>query len=536
VLRLFLFIFGAILITLYVVNMSVKFGADLLVNRSHVDIYEGPFQVVFFLLDEELDASDEIDRAKLTQKIDSMFKFPVALGPIDHIKLKESAAEELLAGEMVITRIDDADYLHKKSRHSEDIWSIAVELGEYDENIALVDGPMNLFLSHLNRISVSEQPAHLQALSETWGIPLQLIDRSNLDLPVERVRQLDAGRMVALEPGDDGERYFKKTDRDDVVMQIGPIALPTVIQFIYPLVFAGFIALFGGICLLWLRPLWRDLHQLIVASDTIADGDFNARIQSKSLSAIRPVIDGFNRMAERTERTIESQQSLTMAVSHELRTPLARLQFSLEMMKQAASDGDRSRHMHNIESDVGELNQLVEELLTYSRQDHTGNELDSELFPEINLTDWLESQVERARRGLPETIELSHHIDIKELESVRFHSRLMAYAVSNGISNAIRYTKQKVKVSLTQVGDDFLLHIDDDGPGIPESVRESVFDPFHRLDKSRNRESGGFGLGLSIIRKVAQWHQGRASLESSDLGGNRLVIRWPMRRPVAQDG
>lgn len=527
-LRLFLFIFSAVIITLFGVNFSLSFVAKKIEKTNITAFYEDAFSGVFMLLDDALNTTDKASLEASEKHIRSLFKFPVSLEKLENLSLPQSSVERLNAGKMAFSQENGADYLYQKSKRSEGIWVAAAELNEYDANVALVEGPINLILMQIENLSPAEQAIEIKAFSAASTVPVSLTEITDLDLSTFERTQLLNGKVVGKNAGYNGERYFKKMTSSDAILQLGPIPFPAILGVLTPVLLGLFFLLLAIACSLWLRPLWHDLRQLMRASDTIASGQLSARIQPKSLSIIRPVIDGFNRMAEQTERTIESQQALTNAVSHELRTPLARVKFSLEMARQASHTPDRERHLDDISTDVGELNQLVEELLTFTRHDRADNQFDADLFPSINVETWLLEQVSRANRGLAKNITLHHSISISDFDVARFHSRLMSYAVSNGISNAARFTKTRVDVSLTCEGADYILCIDDDGPGIPLEMHSTVFDPFHRLDESRNRESGGFGLGLSIIKKVAEWHNGSATLATSGLGGNQLMIRWPV--------
>ena len=111
-----------------------------------------------------------------------------------------------------------------------------------------------------------------------------------------------------------------------------------------------------------------------------------------------------------------------------------------------------------------------------------------------------------------------------------FEPRLMARALGNVLQNARRYAKQRVEVDAAINADTCRIVIDDDGPGIPEADRARIFEPFTRLDTSRNRDSGGYGLGLAIAQRIAQWHGGNIGVEDSPLGGARFVISWPVHR------
>lgn len=104
----------------------------------------------------------------------------------------------------------------------------------------------------------------------------------------------------------------------------------------------------------------------------------------------------------------------------------------------------------------------------------------------------------------------------------------MELAVSNLLANALRYAKARVQISVVRDQDVYRLVVEDDGEGIPEAERATIFRAFTRLDTSRNRETGGFGLGLAVVARIAALHRGRALAGTSrDLGGARLALEWP---------
>ncbi|MNS65580.1 Sensor protein RstB [compost metagenome] len=114
-----------------------------------------------------------------------------------------------------------------------------------------------------------------------------------------------------------------------------------------------------------------------------------------------------------------------------------------------------------------------------------------------------------------------------DVDEVRLHSRYMTRALLNLLQNAIRHAGERVQVGLTSPAPhNYVLTVDDDGPGVPPADRERIFEPFIRLDESRARGTGGAGLGLAIVSRVARWHNGTAFVAESPLGGARFVISW----------
>ena len=105
--------------------------------------------------------------------------------------------------------------------------------------------------------------------------------------------------------------------------------------------------------------------------------------------------------------------------------------------------------------------------------------------------------------------------------------KFMARAVQNLVRNALRFAKSRVEVHVDSRDNRYFIHVDDDGPGIPESDHARLFVPFARLDESRSRDSGGSGLGLAIVQRIAEWHGGKAVISTSAMGGARITIEWP---------
>jgi two-component system sensor kinase ParS len=112
------------------------------------------------------------------------------------------------------------------------------------------------------------------------------------------------------------------------------------------------------------------------------------------------------------------------------------------------------------------------------------------------------------------------------VDTVSIEPRFMARAVINLLRNAIRYAEQRVEVSLLRNGEDYEVRVSDDGPGVPLQGREKIFEPFSRLDASRDRRTGGFGLGLALVRRVSQSHGGQVEVGDSAWGGALFRMTW----------
>jgi two-component system OmpR family sensor kinase len=230
-------------------------------------------------------------------------------------------------------------------------------------------------------------------------------------------------------------------------------------------------------------------------------------------------------MADRIAELLQSQKTLLHSVSHELRTPIARLEFGLELLGDRTDDPALQKRIRAMDGDVAELNGLVNELLGMARLDSVQS-LQPEAFP-------LAPMLRDCAESLPPsqcTLQCSLAEDLGSLQADR---RLLARATGNLLRNAQKYAAGRVALSALRRHDGGIeILVEDDGPGIPEEERERIFQPFYRLDRSRDRATGGFGLGLSIAHKAVALHGGALSVEDSRLGGARFVIALPPERVV----
>jgi len=272
---------------------------------------------------------------------------------------------------------------------------------------------------------------------------------------------------------------------------------------------------------LWSRRHWQGLQSLSRMADAFGEGKLSVRAQLKRSDVVYPLAERINHMAARIEDLMEAQRSLLHSVSHELRTPIARLEFALELLDARARDPDLSKRIAAMEGDLAELNNLVKELLDMSKLDSTRNLQGAS----VALAPLLRACCDTLP---PSPQQVACELD-DGLGTILADERLLARAVGNLLRNAQKYAQGKIVLAARRVAGGIEIAVDDDGPGIPEDERDKIFDPFYRLDRSRDRATGGFGLGLSIARKAVALHGGALRVESSALGGARFVIALPVQ-------
>lgn len=281
--------------------------------------------------------------------------------------------------------------------------------------------------------------------------------------------------------------------------------------------------LYGMAVLLWLLLFWWDMKKLDRAAGQVGEGHFNFHLDMRKSAALYPLADSFNKMKDRIAALLGSHKNLTNAVSHEFRTPITRLRFRHELAIQAKTLEEKDRELHLMDSAIDQLDDLSTELLEYARLDREQPTLD---VGPIDVEPWLNELVEDAREVASATargVQISVHADCEVIDG---DHRYLSRAAANLLQNAVRYAKQHIEIRVGVADDKRYLHVDDDGETIPLADRERLFEPFTRLDNSRDRQSGGSGIGLAIVKQIARWHGGTAQITESKLGGTRVSLTW----------
>lgn len=386
-------------------------------------------------------------------------------------------------------------------------------------NREAVRGQAYTLVEQLRALDGPGREAQLQALLPHYGLRLQLLQAADLNLSPSEKAELANNLLVVREKY---TQFISRIDEGEQLLSIQMPEEPSWSNIYIILAYSMLGVLLGIVLYFWVRPHWRDLEKLRLAAQRFGDNDLAVRIQLSKRSNIRDLAEHFNQMAARIEGLIANQRELTNAVSHELRTPIARLSFELDQLKQQLDPGADKALIADMYADLGELEEMVSELLTYASLEHGATVIARE---NIQASHWLDSVVgsvalEAEAAGVQLLI-----VDC-QLDQVRIEPRFMARAVINLLRNAIRYAEQRVEVSLVRNGDHYEVRVNDDGPGVPIEGREKIFEPFSRLDASRDRRTGGFGLGLALVRRVSQSHGGQVEVADSPWGGASFRMTW----------
>lgn len=373
---------------------------------------------------------------------------------------------------------------------------------------------LRLMESDLVAVPADARPERAVELGRRLGLEIDLLETGDIsgatpgDIPGELVDE--SGRVY----------YLWHSAPLGGAIRLGPFEPLSVgwLARLLPVLFYASILLIVG---LWLRPLLNDLRLLTDASQKFASDYREPLDTAHRTTQVRSLARNLDDMSARVSQLIQSQKEMTAALSHEMRTPLARVRFAVAVLE---GEVDERLHLQlrAVSNDVQQIDDLIADMLDYARLDHPGLRMDCQ---SVAVAPWL-AQVLATCPPHERIVNVRH----EGLETLWMEPRLMELALSNLLANALRYARRNVSIELARDKGLCRMVVEDDGEGIPEDRRASVFHAFTRLDTSRNRDTGGFGLGLAIVARVAMLHRGRVSAASSaSLGGARLALEWPER-------
>jgi two-component system sensor histidine kinase RstB len=525
---IFLRIYGGMLLILVVVSLLALLGIRQ-VNEFRAETYREEIATgTFRLMADNLQAMEGTERLRALAAWTRLIGVPLQLRSLTQVTLDSRQRSQLARGRVLVKPLaeNQVQVFSQVDEHTvltTDIQRITEQLGR---------ATLFLLVDELVRHPESDMPARLQRLRQdkNFGYTLMLTRMREADLDADQRRRLEEfDTVMTLGPDGDSVLLYMKVTDTDWVLRLGPLFqmedYPRELLLITGLLV---LTLSGLLIYLLVRQLERRLITLEAAAMLLSHGNLDARVNAAGQDPVGRVARAFNDMASHLQRLMKIQQEMIGAVSHELRTPIARLRFGLEMVETSKNDKDIAHYAQGMDADLSELDLLVDEILTYARLEQGAPALSMVLVDVPALID----------RVIHELAPLNQAIEIDLVDNsygranaVEAEERYLTRALSNLITNAMRHASRRVRVNCQVVYGRCVVSVQDDGPGIDEQLREKVFTPFLRLDDSRTRASGGYGLGLSIVRRVMYWHSGTARAgESATLGGADFILEWPLRR------
>lgn len=275
------------------------------------------------------------------------------------------------------------------------------------------------------------------------------------------------------------------------------------------------------------RRLITPLNSVAHSLREVAQGKLDARapLDEQAMGETAQLVRDFNTMAERLQSMTRERDFWNAAIAHELRTPVTILRGRLQGLAEGVFSPS-SDLFEGLLRQVEGLNHLIEDLRVLSLNDSGHLEVQRS---NVRLADELASVLQAfatplAEKGLHLHSQLDAELQV-ECDAVRIRQALMAL-----LENALRHADPgSLRVCMAQVGDNCQLNVEDDGPGINSTLAADIFEAFRRGDPSRSRKSGGSGLGLAVVKAIAEAHGGQALCQASATGGSCFVLRWPVQ-------
>jgi two-component system OmpR family sensor kinase len=284
-----------------------------------------------------------------------------------------------------------------------------------------------------------------------------------------------------------------------------------------------FYALIALVLMFWIWPLTRDLRVLEKAAARYGNRNWQFAAAIGPHSQIYPLAQTFRRMAARIDGLIASHQDMSNAVSHEIKTPLSRMQFEIELARNATSVAAIGGSLSNIKTDIEAIDGLVKATLGYAILERADLALN---LAGHNFTSLIPAIVESVQGNVRPGITITSQVP-DDAQHVICDIHLIESVLRNLLYNAGRYAASRISVTFASRAGSNELRVEDDGPGIPQAERSRVFQSFVQLSPAAGRKVG-YGLGLAIVKRAIEWHGGEVHIAQSALGGALVCASWPV--------
>ena len=371
------------------------------------------------------------------------------------------------------------------------------------------------FSKQLANIPTSERGAYVKQLGEEFELSIDYKPNESLALPPSLLLQMHAvGGLIledqqgfymlysnqALNPFHISMRLKKSADtdkRNDIFLTL--------------LFYAGLCILMGFI----IAPLAKRLSVLNEAAKQFASGNTQARINASHFTYIRDVELTFNRMASQIEKLVAENKLMASSLSHDIRTPIACLRFGLDAALDTHDEEKIKTYLERMENDLDHMESMLKSYLAFATLEQNANKL---TYSSTNIKHYLENILVQLAPKLESqmlTVDLNSSTDI-----IVADLHWLARAITNLLTNACDFAEQYIYLSAKVHERQLIITVEDDGPGIAQENFKNVLSPFFREEDHRNRADKSYGLGLAIVEKVADWHNGTISVsKSKHLGG-----------------
>ncbi|MEO2267476.1 ATP-binding protein [Pseudoalteromonas sp. YIC-656] len=357
-------------------------------------------------------------------------------------------------------------------------------------------------------LPISQWPALIEDKSNTMAV----LERQELALPPSLEQHLNTNKMLTVSQEEGNFVYLLSDDASsNKVYRIGPITVapPQEEHSIYFLLAYSAIAL---LVMSFIWPVFKDLARLKRAARRFAKEKKAFKTNVKPSSTVYPLAQTLSDMSERISKFIQLHEDLSRIISHEIRTPLSRMRFILSLHNDIDDELEQTIHRN-----IDEIENRLCQYLDFARVEYLTKPLE---LKGIDAHQFISLEASKNQVFTDVTIETQVAVRQLFCEPASF-----SVLVQNLLFNGVKYAQNKVVLTLTADGDNQILEVFDDGPGLPNDA-DSLLDPFSSSKESA--VASGYGLGLYIVDRICLWHGGHLTLNNhSQTGGAHITVVWP---------
>lgn len=443
--------------------------------------------------------------------------------PVNSLSLSKRQLEKLLNNE-IVTIFDKSNtfypaIIYKLTSDRQYVYQEFLNFSLMQRAQRYFGWPPYLIAKELGKIPAKQWPDYIQTLSAQYGFDIKIMNIEDTRLNENEKNQLLSKAWVVSFPENSDQiiKHIYVPVNKERVLRFGPMHYVTVGVYGKYVVFTAALIAIEFIVFILALLYFRTLDKLKILASDFSKGNFDSNISVGSSSSLYPLFENLKSMGYKIEKLITSHKELTHAVSHELRTPLSRMRFSLELLRQECNKDEMNKHLNSIDENIHELDELIEEMLSYAKLDRHFPHLE---FQCLDMRDILLEAIEKFEKSFDRK-KIITHVNINMPVMVSVNRRYMDRCLQNLLQNAGKHARSLIDVSFIQCGNNlFEISIEDDGSGVLEEDRERIFEPFFQ----KQNNSSGFGLGLAIVKKIVDIHGWQIQVTNSKLGGAKFSL------------
>lgn len=361
----------------------------------------------------------------------------------------------------------------------------------------------------------------VEKLNSYYQADIKLVPLNDTVLDAQQMSRIKRFDIVVNDDANtNSTSVYKRLNKSQQVLTVGPIdhfiAIPNVVVMVIVLL----AIFFTGSTSYWLiKQLERRIASVEKGVSDFSKDPVHLTLQENNEDAIGTLAHSVNGMSQRIHQLLSDQKQLLQAISHEIRTPVSRLKFRTEMLAEQNLNEAGEKAIAGLKNDANEINDLVSEVVRFnqgSTQVH---------ISEFSITPLIEGILEKLSIDYGQVeVTYTEHDEVL----VKQDETLLARVLQNLIQNACKYGNNKVAIKVETLGKFVRFIIEDNGPGISAEDRQSIFSPFTRLEGSRNKQTGGMGLGLAIVHNICESLSYYIAISDSNLGGAQFLLTIPI--------